>query len=163
MQDGAESSGYIDRGPPSLALPSMMESHVKEQVSKSQGFWSTQDSWHCFSSLALACCSPRFKKKSEMERIMGIHIIWGLLNGLIRLINKQIAQWVLRKRARSRPETGSQDMNPRPEGLLPGYESSQPLKGPAAGLGDSRKLEELEGSGHLLSHKPPHAQVPAQE
>lgn len=72
-------------------------------------------------------------------------------------------QWVLRKRARSRPETGSQDMNPRPEGLLPGYESSQPLKGPAAGLGDSRKLEELEGSGHLLSHKPPHAQVPAQE
>lgn len=26
-----------------------------------------------------------------MERIMGIHIIWGLLNGLIRLINKQIA------------------------------------------------------------------------
>lgn len=31
------------------------------------------------------------KKKSEMERIMGIHIIWGLFNCLIRLINKQIA------------------------------------------------------------------------
>lgn len=57
VQDGAESVGCIDRGPPSLALPSMMESHVKQQVSKSQGFWSTQDSWHCFSSLALACCS----------------------------------------------------------------------------------------------------------
>ena len=65
VQDGAESSGYIDRGPPSLALPSMMESHVKEQVSKSQGFWSTQDSWHCFSSLALACCSPRGSKEPD--------------------------------------------------------------------------------------------------
>ena len=64
-RNGAESRGYIDRGPPSLALPSMMESHVKEQASKSQGFWSTQGSQHGFSSLTLACCRPWGSKEPD--------------------------------------------------------------------------------------------------
>lgn len=44
VQYGAESNDCGDRGPPSSALPSMMQSHVKGQVCNPPGFRSTQDS-----------------------------------------------------------------------------------------------------------------------
>lgn len=51
-------------------------------------------------------------------------------------------------------------MNPQPEGHLPGYGSSQPLKGPVPCSGDSRKVEVLAGSGHLYLNRLTHGFLP---